>query len=108
MKEFLSRNIQGESVDDRVWLGLKKNNDETFTSDDGRQVKTFTWEKNSKFSKFNFSDHGREQKAPESVLHFYWGRVAGNGAIAPKSTLSFASSISSRNANFICEVFNLP
>ena len=44
MKEFLSRNIQGESVDDRVWLGLKKNNDETFTSDDGRQVKTFTWE----------------------------------------------------------------
>ena len=42
VKEFLSRNIQGESADDRVWLGLKKNNDKSYTSDDGREVKTFT------------------------------------------------------------------
>lgn len=41
-QEFLTRNIQGDNVDDSAWLGIRASGD-GFMSDDGRMVKSFTY-----------------------------------------------------------------
>ena len=43
-QEFLSRNIQGDNVDESSWLGVQKG-DDGFVSDDGRVVKSFTYKR---------------------------------------------------------------
>ena len=45
-QEFLSRNVQGDNVDENSWLGIQKG-DDGFVSDDGRVVKSFTYEQSS-------------------------------------------------------------